>query len=173
MAKKFEEVRIPGVEGYFNIVQLPGTASYYLFLDILGVVAPSAAKALGGGSAGLSIKDVDLEQLGAGLAGFFERATRAKVESITATLFSTIEHVTTEKHRITTEYLDTLFQGNPLGILLLQKEALRVNYQSFFAALGPQLRRLFEQAKAQAEGAKRPTSAGPSGASLSSNASPV
>ena len=168
--KKFEEVAIPGIEGHFQIVQLPATQAYFLLLELISMVVPSAAKGLGGGTAGINLGELDMGQLAEGLEGFFQRANRTKVEAITKELFSTVEHVTDVKRPLTKQNLDVIFQGNVLGIFHLQKEALRVNYASFFDALAPQLMALVAKARAdKGEPARKARSAGLSGDSSPSN----
>lgn len=165
MSRKFEEVSIEGVEGQFLITQLPPTKAYYLMLDIVALVAPGAAKGLGGGSSGFDLKSLDLGQLGVALESMFSRANREELKRIQKELFATVEHLGTHKKSVDEKSIDFIFAGNPFGIPLLMKEALRVNYADFFQGLAGKLAPLLEKAKAQAASKMSTTSAGQSGGS--------
>lgn len=172
MARKFEEISIAGVEGTFLITQLQPTKAYYLLLDIVALVAPSAAKGLGGGTQGLDLGKMDLSQLGAAFESLFSRGNREEVKRITKELFSTVQHVGTQTKAVDDKSIDFIFAGNPLGIFELQRETLRVNFADFFGALVERLRPLLTTAKAKAASKALGTSAGQSGDSSPSESQP-
>lgn len=134
MGQKSELVSISdgnGGELEFEITQLPALKAYGLLWDIAGVVAPAMAKAIDDSGGDLFSKG-DVTKLGESVAMVFSRAPRSEAERFMRDLFSGVRH----KNQPVMPVFDLLFQGNMLGVVMLQKEALRVNYGNFFSALG-------------------------------------
>lgn len=163
MARKFEELSLKGVEGTFVVTQLSPTRAYYLLLDLIALVAPSAAKGLGGAQ-DFDFGKLDVSQLGQAFESLFSRANRDEVKRITKELFSGVEFIKDgSKQPVNDTTIDFIFAGNPLGIFELQKETLRVNFSDFFNGLVERARPLLEKAKSKSK--ESPISSGQSGGS--------
>lgn len=157
-----EDVKLPEVDGAFTIVQLPAERGYQLLLDIVAVMLPGASRALGG-APGIDFGKLDVSTLLDGLDGFVKKANREEVNRIRTELFSGIEWNNSErKLPVKGANLDIIFEGQILGIFLLQKEALRVNYTGFYKGLAESVRAVFAEAKAK-RSTELSTSGGPSG----------
>ena len=130
---KTQETSIDGMR--FRCTQMSGMRGFLLTNDLLQLAAPMLGQ-LGSLKPGAKLGELPLGEVANALAAALPNLTRERQEQLTRELLEQCVVVRNGAQQPVLDVFDELFQGAALTAYKLLAFSLKVNFASFFAALG-------------------------------------